>query len=103
MSPRTEELIGQFFRLDDQSMARHLLTGEPFRQGSSEICSERLCFAAIKLSEGSTEGLRRAVELAQIDFRDLLMESDFGYDVHDHEYWFYSQRAMRGSADLPEP
>lgn len=88
LSPRTEELIERFFEPSEQSNAKHLLMSEPFRGSSGEYCSERLCFAAIKISEGSMEELRRAVDLAQIDFRDLLMAADFGHDVHAHDIWF---------------
>lgn len=91
LSPRTEELIGRFFEPSEQAAARHLLMSEPFRGSSGEYCSERLCFAAIKLSEGSMEELRRAVDLAEIDFRDLLVAADFGHDVHAHDVWFTNE------------
>ena len=45
---------------------------------------ERLRYAALKLSGGRLDALREAVELARIDWRDLLMGAGFGYDVHAH-------------------
>jgi hypothetical protein len=102
LSPRTEVLIGQFFQLGDQTIAKHLLMGEPFGEGSGEFCSERLCFAAIRLSQGSMEKLERAVDLAQGDFRDLLMEAGFGHDIHAHDAWFKGERIMQRTATPAE-
>ena len=48
---------------------------------------ERFQFAALKLSGGSLEGLRRAVHLAETDWRDLLTAAGFGEDVFAHSYW----------------
>lgn len=53
-----------------------------------EFQLERVRFAALKLSTGSLAGLRRAVELAKLDARDLLMAAGFGHDVRAHEAWF---------------
>jgi hypothetical protein len=49
--------------------------------------SDRLRFAALKLSGGNYRKLVEAVELAKIDWRDLLMAAGFGYDVRAHEDW----------------
>ena len=47
---------------------------------------ERVRFAALKLSDGDLSKLRGAVELAQLDFRDLLMSADFG-DLTAYKDW----------------
>ena len=49
--------------------------------------NERIRFAAIKLSEGNLGKLYCAVDLAQKDWRDLLMISNFEHDINDHEIW----------------
>ena len=48
---------------------------------------ERYQFAALKISKGDVSNLRKAVNLAQSDWRDLLMAAGFGSDVHAHENW----------------
>jgi hypothetical protein len=49
---------------------------------------ERIRFAALKLSEGDMGRLRAAIDLAKLDWRDLLMNAGFGWSVHVHEKWF---------------
>ena len=48
---------------------------------------ERIRFAAIKLSQGNINKLLRAIDEARMDWRDLFMAADFGYDVNAHEKW----------------
>jgi hypothetical protein len=43
---------------------------------------ERVRFAVLKLSGGDLEKLRKAIKLAQTDWRDLLMAAGFGHDVN---------------------
>ena len=57
---------------------------------------ERFRFAALKLSRGRLDELRRAVRLAQIDWRDLLMAADFGHDVQAHLSWWPGGRKPEG-------
>ncbi len=47
---------------------------------------DRYRFAVLKLSHGSLVELERAVELAEIDTRDLLVESGFP-EINDHLSW----------------
>jgi hypothetical protein len=54
---------------------------------------ERFRFSALKLSGGKLDKLRQAVELAQQDWRDLLMAAGFGDDVTEHERWLPPGRA----------
>jgi hypothetical protein len=49
---------------------------------------ERFQFAALKQSRGTIEGLQKAIELANLDWRDLLMGAGFGHDLNAHEAWF---------------
>ncbi len=51
----------------------------------------RIRLAALKISDGQSDKLLEAVQLAQTDWRDLLMAADFGRDVHAHEVWAEQQ------------
>ncbi|MBZ5667706.1 MAG: hypothetical protein LAO30_24300 [Acidobacteriia bacterium] len=48
---------------------------------------ERFRFAALKLSNGHFEKLRRAVDLAKCDWRDLLVAAGFANDAEAHKKW----------------
>jgi hypothetical protein len=48
---------------------------------------ERIRFSVLKLSEGKIDELVRAIELAQVDWRDLFMEAGFGHDPEAHNKW----------------
>ncbi|HEU0073545.1 MAG TPA: hypothetical protein VFS30_05995 [Dehalococcoidia bacterium] len=54
---------------------------------ASEAAIERIQFAALKQSGGDMGHLMRAIELAQADWRDLLVAAGFAVDVHAHERW----------------
>ena len=41
-------------------------------------------FAALKTSRGTIEGLKAAIALGNLDFRDLLMSAGFGYEVKSY-------------------
>lgn len=59
----------------------------PFCEDSDEFSIERIRFAALKLSEGTIEGLVDAVVLAQTDWRDLLVAAGFADDINIHKDW----------------
>jgi hypothetical protein len=92
LSPRTRELVARWFRPEDREAAEGLLLSLPAFPVPAEYQNERLCFAAIKLGDGSLETLRQAVELGRTDYRDLLMAADFGHDIQAHETWSADQR-----------
>ena len=48
---------------------------------------DRIRVSVLKLSEGDPDRLAQAVELAQTDWRDLLMAAGFGEDVDAHKRW----------------
>ena len=60
----------------------------PFNEEADGRSLERIRFAALKLSDGDLAKLRAAIELAQIDSRDVLVAAGFGHDVRAHEAWF---------------
>jgi hypothetical protein len=49
---------------------------------------ERIRFAVLKLSAGDLAELERAIEIAQQDWRDVLVAAGFAHDVRQHESWF---------------
>lgn len=54
---------------------------------------ERIGAAILRQSDGSISKLEAAIELAQHDWRDLLMVAGFGYDLAAHEVWLASIQA----------
>ena len=93
LSPGTQRRLETLFGESDREEAAALLHQEcgnnlPFLEELDGFRLERFRFAALKLSGGSMAKLREAIELAKIDWRDLLMCADFGEDVHAHEQWF---------------
>ena len=96
MTPRlsllTRQLVEITFRSPDATEAILWLKQDcgdnlPFCAGQNESEMERLRFAAIKLSKGNLHQLRKAIDLARIDWRDLLMAAGFGDDVDAHNEW----------------
>ena len=61
---------------------------------------ERVRFAALKLSNGDLGELRRAVEIARVDWSDVLVAAGFGHDPLAHEAWFPGG-GPRGAPDVP--
>ncbi len=92
LSPATKERLNEVFRPEDRASAERLIeercgTNLPFCEELNEYELERIRFAALKLSRGNPARLRDAVELAGIDWRDLLMAVGFGHDVDAHRLW----------------
>ena len=44
-------------------------------------------FAALKVSNGKMGRLNEAVDLAKLDWRDLLVWAEFANDVQVHQKW----------------
>jgi hypothetical protein len=58
---------------------------QPAVQNASEVALERFQFAALKLSDGNLDKLNRAVDLANRDWRDLLMAAGFGERIEQRK------------------
>ena len=56
-------------------------------EGWSPAQMERIRFSVLKLAKENTMSLDSAIELAQKDWRDLLMAAGFGNDLNAHERW----------------
>ena len=48
---------------------------------------DRIRFAVLKLSGGDLERLRREIDAAHFDWRDVLMAAGFGEDIRAHLQW----------------
>ena len=69
LTPETLRRLDILFTPGDRESAKALL---------QQCESERLQFAALKVSDGKLAVLEHALRLAKRDFRDLLMAADFG-------------------------
>ena len=92
LSQETERRVKILFASPDRRKAIKLLEEEcgnnlPFLENLDEFGLERFRFAALKCSGGSLPALRKAVELAKLDWRDLLVSAGFGDDVNAHLKW----------------
>ena len=92
LSPLTRQLVEAIFDPKDVAEAARWLEGEcgnnlPFCREYDEHKMERIRFAALKLSQGDPGKLLRAIDLAQRDWRDVLVAADFGNHLDAHERW----------------
>ena len=92
LSDETKLRVEALFDENEALLASELLVNEcgnnlPFMENVDAVGLERLRYAALKLSGGRLDALRDAIELAKIDWRDLLMAAGFGYDIHTHKRW----------------
>jgi hypothetical protein len=108
-TPLTNEVkfrIGILFRPDEREYASGLLAVEcgnnlPFYANRTPADLDRVRFAALKLSDGDLAKLRKAVDLAKRDWRDLLMAAGFANDVHAHEEWLPDKPWRSPQTKLP--
>lgn len=92
LSEKTCGLLDALFPGHDRNEAAELLRLEcgdniPFCEDRGPVEMERIRFAVLKLSEGNIDKLVRAIELAQVDWRDLFMAAGFAEDVEAHIHW----------------
>lgn len=92
LSEKTVDIINSLFLENQREEVVELLKLEcgdniPFCEDRDKYDMERIRFAVLKLSEGKMVKLVEAIELAQIDWRDLFMAAGFGYDVEAHKKW----------------
>jgi hypothetical protein len=96
MTLETKRRLELLFRPADQAQAIRWLETRCSRDipgfpNPDEQQLERLHFAALRLSDGDLAALKRSVELAHVDFRDLLTGAGFG-SLHTHETWLPSKK-----------
>ena len=91
-SDQTRCRLQAVFPVELRPYAEALLVEEcsanlPFLEAATPEQLERIRFVALKLSEGTIDGLCDAIQLAQVDWRDLLVAASFAEDVRAHENW----------------
>jgi hypothetical protein len=91
LSPETEKRVTLLFPPNQQEIVRTILLEEcgnnlPFLQKLDAVAMERFRFAALKLSHGDFVKLRKAVDLAKTDWRDLLVAASF-HTLNSHQSW----------------
>lgn len=92
LTERTREHVRVLFSVEEVAVAEHLLAEGCAEQmyltpAATPESLERIRFAALRLSGGTLDGLRSAVALAQLDWRDLLMYAGFGENITAHLRW----------------
>lgn len=93
LSPRTKQLLAALFRPAEQEYAAVLLVKRcgnnlPFFEAATPEGLERVRFAVLKLSEGDLDQMRECVQLAETDWRDLLVDAGFADDSEAHLTWW---------------
>ncbi|MDR3401841.1 MAG: hypothetical protein P4L99_05010 [Chthoniobacter sp.] len=92
LSPETSRRVELLFAPEQRAEVTRLLFEEcgnnlPFLENRDEQGLERFQFAALKLSGGDLHGLREAIDLAKLDWRDLLVAAGFAHDPLEHQRW----------------
>jgi hypothetical protein len=59
----------------------------PFCERNDQFQMERIRFAVLKLSQGSMSELLRAIGVAKVDWRDVLVAAGFGNELLAHRRW----------------
>jgi hypothetical protein len=92
LSNATTLRLQLIFPAATQSEAESLLVHEcganlPQFEDADPQRLERIRFAALKVSNGTVAGLQKAIQEAQIDWRDLLVWAQFADDADAHLRW----------------
>jgi hypothetical protein len=92
LTDATVERLRFLFGEDTQAEAASLLEREcsnnlPLLESAGPAELERFHFAALKVSRGNIERLRSAIELANQDWRDLLLAAGFANSSEAHLWW----------------
>ena len=100
----TIELIDKYFAPHERELALSLLMEEcgnnlPSLEQADPTDLERVRWAAIKFSDGDIDRLLSAIELAQSDWRDLLVSVGFADDVNAHKRFAGERRFFKRVAE----
>ena len=85
--------INRMFSLSARDRVSTLLIEEcgdtlPLSLPANPASLERIQFAALKVSGGDLNRLQQAIDLAKIDWRDVLVAAGFGSDLTAHTSWW---------------
>jgi len=90
LSNPTQERLERVFPKEMQSEARDILleATRAYADYFGETDSfERFHIAALKVSRGDLKELRKAADLMNLDYRDLLVSAKFANDITAHLKW----------------
>lgn len=101
LDTQIQHKVDVLFSPEDREAATRLLLD--LQEGFTELDEgafglERVQAAALKVSHGEINGLRKALELGQMDFRDLLSAAGFG-GSHAHDWWLQSEVAEAAGSE----
>ena len=93
ISEKTRSLVARMFPLTEQATVVDLLETRcggdlPLISADMSPLLERIRFSVLKLADGSLPALRRAVVVANSDWRDVLVAAGFADSLTAHESWF---------------
>ena len=81
--------IAMMFAPDEIELVSSLLTEEcSSKLTRFPVLLDRIHYAVLKLSGGDLDELRKAIRIAQQDWRDALVWAGFGDDIKAHESWW---------------
>ena len=89
--------VETLFRPTDRAFVSEMLMSKcgfdvPGMRHSGQEDIDRVRCSVLKLSDGSVAALMQAVELAQVDVRDLFVSAGFP-NPSDHEEWVPAKRS----------
>ncbi len=95
LSPNTKSLVNILFKPRDakevcDKIEIYCGTETLGCEGWTSEQLERIIFAVLKFSCEAKGGVEVAIELANTDWRDLLMVAGFGEDLNAHQMWYQS-------------
>jgi hypothetical protein len=90
LRPTVTAIVASLFAPDEHKTVADLLieecNAERLHTSSAEGL-ERIQLAILKLSNGEVDKFLAVAELAQMDWRDVLVAAGFGNDVEAHRKW----------------
>ncbi|MBL8215271.1 MAG: hypothetical protein JNK87_31415 [Bryobacterales bacterium] len=91
LQPETLRRLHRLFPQEYRQEAEQLLFNRCGRVNIDSAVSaadvERIRTAALKVSNGKIGALLQAIQLAQVDYRDLLRSAGFSQDAEAHLTW----------------
>jgi hypothetical protein len=92
LSENTNLLVQKMCSVEIQEAVKTLLENEcgnnlPDLEKETPEGLERFRFAVLRVGEGNIDKIRKAIDLAKLDWRDLLVAAKFADSVRAHELW----------------
>lgn len=90
LHPNVISVITTLFATDECETITEMIIEECNAErlhSSSADGLERIQLAVLKISNGEVDKFLAAAELAQLDWRDVLMAAGFGEDIEAHKKW----------------